>query len=68
MAKLWLIKDNEAGKILRFAHKSVSWKPAMEAYVRFIAPWLTKTEVEESASDFNGEIWAADDIIDIVVK
>ncbi len=66
MALIWLVSDYELGKLRRFYYNAYSPKVALKAYIRHIAPSsLTEEEVESSLDDFNGEIWAAEDIEDI---
>jgi len=67
MANTWIVNDYEAGEILRFKHKSISGLSALEAYIHYISPQLSEIEVKEAADDFNGEIWAADNIKDITI-
>lgn len=61
----WLIKDNEMGRLYRFVCHSSDPEEALKAYLYTVDPNLTPREVEHIAEDFNGEIWAERDIVNL---
>ncbi len=70
MAKTWIVNDYTRGQVVRFKYPAISPIVALKAYIHHIAPWLSKEELEEDDTlvNFDGEIWAADDIKDIALQ